>query len=273
MPNLLDTIRQNSLPQQQGVTDETSKLQALLRAKSGKAVPGSEVAASNLGEQQAVAQGNQQIQTQVAPAIQMQQAGQEAQSAGIQQQEEQQVQQIEQTRKFDNIQNKLKTQQLLNDLERDKGRIDLARDKARLEQVGAQLRLQDKKYIDNLQREGQKARLGDSINFQESMAQSVLGSNKELLEKNLGNKSILDVNDRDFQKSLAQMGASDAYKMFKDDAKAQKERALYTGIGGLVSAGAGAYGASAGAKGGAAPGGAGGGVTGDVSAGNAGSIA
>jgi hypothetical protein len=63
-----------------------------------------------------------------------------------------------------------------------------------------------------------------------------------MLETKLGNQSVLSASDRDFKKSLAQMGASDAYTMFKDEMAAAKERALYSGIGALATAGIGAYG-------------------------------
>lgn len=249
MANLLDTIRTNNpANQQQGVTDETSKLQALLRAKSGKAVGDSGVAASNLGEQSAVAGANQQMQNQVAPQVQIQQAGQQQQQAQQQQTEKLQTQEIEQQRKFDTIQNKMKTNQMLSDFERSKGTIDLARDKSSLEQLGFQLRLQDKSYLDNLQREGSARRLGDQQDFNQAMAESVLGDNQEVLEKNLGNKSILDADDREFKKSLANMDAADAYKMFKKDQKAAKDRALWSALGAGTQAG----GSMAGSMGGGA---------------------
>lgn len=265
MANLLDTIRQNK----PGVTDESQKLQGLLRAKSGKAVAGPEVASSNLGEQQAVAQSQQQIQNEVVPQAQIQEQGQRQQTAGIKQAESQQVQGIEQSRRFDTIENRLKTQQILNDLERNKGQIDLARDKAQLEQVGQNLRLQNKQYIDNLQREGNRARLGNQAEFQEALADSVLGDSRELLEKNLGNKSILDATDRDFQKSLTEMDVNHAYDMFKREKKEQKERALYQSIGGLTQAGIGAAGSMKSGSPAASPSTGSTVATGDISSGSA----
>jgi hypothetical protein len=242
MANLLDTIRQNSQPQKVGVTDESNKLQTLLRAKSGKSVGGSGIAASNLGEQQAVVDTNTQLQSQVAPAAELQNQSLAGQQQGQQQQEQIQTAEIEQGRKFDTIQSRLKTEATLSEFERNKGQIDLNRDRARVEQLGQQIRLQDKKYTDNLQREGQKSRLDDELEFRKQLTKSTLGDSQEILEKGLKGKSVLDANDREFSKSLAQMGIDDAWSMFRSQQRADQQRALYTGIASVTGAGVGAYG-------------------------------
>lgn len=245
MANLLDTIRQNSsqlATEQQGVTDETGKLQRLLRAKSGKSVGPSDASPTNLAEQSAVAQTNTTMQQQILPQAQIQQAGIDQASREQSQQLSQQKSEIDQARKFDNIQNKLKTDQLLRDLERDRGNLDLAKDRARLEQATAQMRFQNKQYLDQLQREGQRARLNNQLQFNEALAGDAFGANKELLEKQLGNQSVLRADDRAWKKAAAQMDVNMAYDMFRDDMSAAKERNRYAGIGALATAGVGAYG-------------------------------
>lgn len=244
MANLLDAINQNSqqaAAQPQGVTDETSKLGTLLRARTGKSLSGA-LGASNLGEQSAVSQTNQQMQGQVAPQAAIQATAQNQQAAGQQQQFNAQSQQIGQARKFDDIRTQLQVDSTLKDLERNKGQVDLQKDKAQLDQVAQTLRLQNQQYISNLQREGQRARLDNSNDFTEAYTDAVFDNSKEILEKNLGNKSIVNANDRDFQKALAQMGADDAYSMFRAQQKATQDQAMWAGIGGLAQAGIGAYG-------------------------------
>jgi len=243
MANLLDTLRQNSQVGQQGVTDETSKLATLLRAKSGKAVGGSGVVSSNLGEQAAVAQTNQQLQQQVAPQAAIQQAGMAQQASQIQQQETQQRADIAQSRRFDTVQNKIKTDQLLKDLERNKGEIDVAKQGAQLEQLGANLRLQNKKYVDDLQREGQLARLNDDAAFREAALRSAMGNKMEIVNKTIDNNTILSANDREFKKKVAQIDIATAYNMFNADMAAGKQQAMWGGIGSLAKAGIAAYGA------------------------------
>lgn len=244
MANLLNTIRSNTLAagtQQQGVTDETSKLQALLRAKQGKAIS-TPSTASNIAEQAAVQQANTQMQQQIAPAAQIQAQGQQQQQ--LEQEQANQILQAEtaQARKFDNVQTRIATDRTLQELEQGRGRIDNARYKASLDQVAQNLRLQNKKYVDDLQREGQIARLDNDIAFKEELQNTMYGDSRELLEKKLGNQSILDASDRDFKKATARMSVDDAYEVFKSDAKAQKNRAMWEGIAGIGSAGIGAAG-------------------------------
>jgi hypothetical protein len=121
--------------------------------------------------------------------------------------------------------------------------LDLSKDKANAEQIGVTLRLGDQQYVSNLQREGAKARLDDDNTFKTEMLKTSLGDQQEILEKNLGNKSILDASDREFQKSLAQMGIDDAWAMFRADQRAGQQQAMWTGIGNVATAGVGAYGA------------------------------
>lgn len=237
MANLLDAIRNNSLPQGQGVTDETSRLQQLLRAKSGKNVAGSDIASSNLGEQQTVAQTNQQLNNQVTPGIQLQQEGQAQQAAAEQTQTGIQNQSIEQSRQLNSLQNKLKTTSLLNEMERNRGQVDLARNKAAVQQLASNLRFENTKYVDDLQREGQKNRIDSKEGFEEALANAVFGDSRELLEKQLNGKSLLNADQRDFNVAVSRMDLNAAYAMFHKDLKTQKDRALYTGIGDLVGAG------------------------------------
>lgn len=273
MANLLDTIRQNNPAlQQQGQTDQSANLQTLLRAKSGKAISGPEVAASNLQEQQTVDQTNNQLQNQIAPAAAIQNQQQQQQAVTQAQQVNQQGQEIAQQRKFDTLQTRLKTDQILSDLERNKGQINMQRDRAAVEQLGTNLRLQDQNYTQQLQREGNLARLGDQNSFQQSLQRNILGDNQQLLEKQLGNSSVLDANDRQFKQAMANMDINTAWDMFHNDMVAQKQRALYTGLGSLATAGIGAYGAmnKPAANGTSGPNT---GTTGDLGAGDAGSVA
>lgn len=240
--NLLDTIKQNSAIPTQGVTDESQKLQTLLRAKSGKAIGGAGIASSNLGEQQAVASTNQQIQTQVVPQQQIQQAGLEQQASDIQQQEQQQTADIAQSKRFDTIQTRLKTDQLLSDMERDKGRVDVLRDNARLEQLGQNLRLQTREYTDNLAREGAAARLNDDLAFKEATLRANMGNDMETMNKTIDNNTILNANDRDFEKKLGQMKITDAFSVFAATSKAANEKAMWGSIGEISKAGIGAAG-------------------------------
>ncbi len=245
MANLLDTIRANTnqaSTQEQGVQDDTSRLASLLRAKQGKAVGSGSTVSSNLGEQSAVSAANQQMQNTVAPAVQIQNQAQKQQQN--EQNQSNQILQAEtsQARRADDVQTGLKTNQLLSDLQRSKGKVDAAQYKAGLEQLAQNLRLENKEYIDNLQREGQMARLDSDVGFKEALAEASYGDSRQLLETKLGNKSIIDTNDREFSKLLGQLDADTSYEIFKSDAKAQKNKAMWEGIAGIGQGGIGAYG-------------------------------
>jgi len=237
MANLLEALQQ----QQPQMQDTTSQLATLLRAKSGKAVGAPATALSTQQEQAAVAQTAQAMQP-VQQAAVTQQASQEQQSRDLEQKRQQQVTDIAQSRQANQLKAQIDTNRILQDLEQGKGKVSLDKYKAGLEQVGQNLRLNNREYIDNLQREGARARLNDKIQFEEQLNRSIFQDNKQLLEKQLGNKSILNTNDREFSIKMEQMGVQTAYDIFRNDLKSQKETATIAGAGGLVKAGIGAYG-------------------------------
>lgn len=243
--NLLETIRQNNnqiAGQRQGVTDETGKVAALMRARSGKQVDAPVTSSSNLGEQLAVAQSNQQMQEQVAPAAQIQNTQVETQAAGQQQQEQLQTANIAQQKRFDTKQADIKAGQILNELERGKGELDTRQYQAQMNQAAQNLRLSTQSYVDNLQREGARSRLNNEQDFRKEIAAASFGDNQELLEKKLGGQSVLDASDRQFKEAMGRMDISTAYDMFKNDMRADKERQNWAGAGALGQAGIGAYG-------------------------------
>jgi hypothetical protein len=232
--NLLDALK----PQMQ---DTTSGLATLIRAKSGKAVAGPSTALSTQQEQAALAQTAQAMQP-VEAAAETQTMAQEQQAREVEQRAEQQQTEIAQAREANRMQTQLRTDQLLQELEQGIGKMDLDKYQFSLEQIGFNLRLNNKEYVDNLQREGARARLDDKIQFEQQLFRSLLADNKELLEKQLGNKSILEANDREWRIRLEQMGSQVAYDLFRNEMKAEQERQIATGIGSIVTAGVGAYG-------------------------------
>lgn len=239
MANLLDAIRQN---RPQGVTDESQRIAQLLRAKSGKQVAAPEVGGSNLAEAAAVGQAQQEFDQTIMPQAQVQQAGQDLQRAGQAQEFQIQKAGIAQERRFNDVENKLKTTELLNSFERDQGSLDYERNKAAVEQFAQGLRLQNARYISDLQREGARNRLNTEIGFNEALAEDMFGANKELLEKQLGNRSILDATDRDYKTMLSRMGVQDAWAAWDRENAAEKKAAEWKAIGMGTQAGIGAAG-------------------------------
>jgi hypothetical protein len=244
MANLLDIIRGNTqqTTQPQQMTDETQGLAGLLRARSGKAVGPAPVAVSQQQEAGAVAETNQQLQP-VRQQAQIQQAGLEQQQASQTSQQMAQEAEVDQTRKFNTIQNQLKTNEILSDLERRRGEIDVNRDIASMEQLGATLRLQNKQYVDNLQREGARARINDGNSFAEEYTRAAFDNGATLSSNDRLNKAIVNQDDREFQKQLAQMGIDDAWGMFRDNQRAAQDQARWGMFTTAIGAGAQGYGA------------------------------
>jgi hypothetical protein len=241
MANLLETIRNNRGSEQPQMNDESQRLAGLLRAKSGRAVSSPEVGASAVQEQAAVDNTRTQLQG-VGAADNFIQQGLAQQSRNIQQNETQALSEVSQSRRFDDLQTRIKTDQMLSELERNKGKQDLDQEKAQMEQIGFQLRLQNTQYVDNLQREGNRARLDDGINFNQELKREVFGENEKLLNEGYANKNILDGNDRDFARAMAKMQLKTAWDMFDNEMKAMKKAQRWNALTGGVSAIAGGMG-------------------------------
>ena len=196
-------------------------------------------ATTNLGEQQAVAETNQQLGLLSQGAeLQNQQLaqGQEAQQSQF----NQQSQALNQERQAIQLRNQLQTREILNNLKREKGNLDQKQYESQLDQVAQDVRLNTKRYVDNLQREGSRARLNDELSFKEELTKSQFGDSSALLKKQLGNKSVLDASDREYNEALAKMGVSDAYDIFNKELAAQKQGMMWSAVGGLAQAGIGA---------------------------------
>lgn len=241
--NLLDAIRNSQSSQAPGMTDGSARVSQLLRAKSGKTVGGGDVGASSLAEQAAVGNAQQQMQNEVAPQQELQNQGLQAQAAQQEQSTQLQKADINQQRKAASLDTKLKTEALLNQFEQNQGQLDLDKNKAQVNQFAQGLRLQNQQYIDSLQREGKKARLDSDIGFNEALSDETFGDAQDLFKKQLGNKEILDANDRDFSRAMGQMTIDQARYVFDSEKKAAAARGTYEAIGNVTQGGVAAYGA------------------------------
>jgi hypothetical protein len=135
------------------------------------------------------------------------------------------------------MQDRIRTQNLLSDLERDKGSLNIEKDRSRLEQLSSNLALQDRKYLDELQREGARKRLNDQLAFDEELTRSAMGNSTDILKQYLGNQSILGANDRAFKRAMGQLSLDDALAMARGNQKAAAEAGKWSAAGGLLNAG------------------------------------
>lgn len=246
--NLLDTIKQNlqSTNQQAPQASElnqTSLIQGLQQAKSGKAVgPAAAPAISNIQEQVA---NNQAL----VASQQMAQAGQMAAQQIQQQQAEQQQQALQQAKRLDQqtveMMDKFTQQQdaLLNDYQKGIKQLDLNKDKSKMEQIGFNIRLGNQKYIDNLQQEGARSRLDNQLTFNEELAKTIFNEESDLFNSDLQFRGMINADGRQFADEMSNIDIDFALRMAEAENAAANQRAMWQGIGSLISGGIGAYGA------------------------------
>ena len=236
----MDTIRTNMQagpkPAQPGIS-QTAQVQQLLQAKSGKAVgPTAAPGISNIGEKVAAQQAQiaeQQVQQQgmlQGQAIQ-QQASEQAQQAQIQgrQLDERTLDQMDEFTRNHNA--------ILDDYNRGIKQLDLNKDKSKLEQIGFNLRLNNDKYVTDLQREGRRSRLDNEIKFNEELTRTIFADEEDLLRNDLNFRALIGANDRDFREEIGNISISHALDIADTEAKAANSQMMWQGIGAMTSAG------------------------------------
>lgn len=245
MATLLDKLKQtlggvaaNAAP----VADETGIVQQLLAARKGITGPATALGPKGLAVAEVAArQPAQQKLAEIGQAAQMQATGIEQAFAGQAEEQKQREAALEGQKQERALENRIQTENILRGLEQGRAELGEKNRQLGLEMAAANLRLADAKYVDDLRREGEKARLQEDISFGEQLQKSILENNQALLNMQLKNKSLLSASDRDFQKELAKMGAADAIKIAQDNMRADSERAVISGMTSLIPVGIEAY--------------------------------
>jgi len=244
---LMDTIRQKlEAPEQQaptgGAMDQTERAQGLLRAKLGKAgAPTTGPRLSNIQEQQAAQQtrlGQKRLATE--GAVRGQEITQQAEA--IEAREQESLADLVSQREDVQQRFELQSENITQDLERNFKQLDDQKKAAKLEQLGFTLRLQDKDYLTNLQREGERAQLQNSLDFKEQLARDNFADMEDLLRSDIAYKKIADMSDREFRDELAQMDLEYAREMAHQARITEMKQAKYKMFGAGVSGGTQAYG-------------------------------
>jgi hypothetical protein len=241
MASLLDKLQQSlgTVGGQATPGDETASVQKLLAAKKGivGAGPGALGPRGLAAPEMAARATTQQQLSQVGQAAQLQATG-ISQAAEAQSEEQRQREQaLAGQQQESSLRNRIQTESVLRGLEQGRAELGEKERQQGLEQVAANLRLQDARYVDNLRREGERARLQEDISFTEQLQKSVLEDNMAIQKLRIKNQSLLDVNDREFDKAMAKMGYSEAISAARDNLKADSQRALISGGAGLISTG------------------------------------
>lgn len=238
MATLFDTLKQNLLnqPQPSSQLGQGQAVQKVLQAKQGK-LPGAAPTgprASNLGEAAMV------DQTKALAAQQQQQNQLQAQAIDQQQIEQQREQnqrnaEIESKRQSMLTQAQINVDSILGQSQREGRQLTFEKDANTLEQLGFQLRLQDKQYIQKLQIEAGKQRLTDATNFNIAMQKAVLGNNYDLLKQRLDIDAALSADKNTAQEELSKIDLETALAIATNSARSVQIQQQYKGAGQVVT--------------------------------------
>lgn len=242
--NLMDAIRQGmQQPTQPAASDtlsSTAQTQSLLNTKAtGKAQPdgSAQPATSNIGEQVAKQQtqlAGQQLSQQ--GAMKGNELGAAAEQQTIEQNQQEQAQTQQQKQAQTNLLNQANS--ILTSFSQGQQTQDLAKQKAQADQLGFTLRLSNSKYVDNLQREGKKARLDSALSFSEALQRSIFADEESLLHSNLDFRTAMRADDRTFETMMGKMSTDYAIEIAHAQASQANQQAQWSGIGTVVNAGA-----------------------------------
>ncbi len=236
--SLLDALKNNlNTPNNATARDSSIKAKNALRVKAtGKAnVPSSGANVVSTSETAATQATQQQLnqlnqQNQIA-----------SQELGIQQarQEDLQTQDNADTQqRFDQIQQRLQSQErdILLDLEQNRDTLDTQENQEKLEALGASLALQEKAYVDALEREGQLRRLDDSSSFELELQKSVFADQLDLFKDDIAFREFLSQNERERTAALANLSIEEAIEIAKQNARAAAITGATEAVGSTASA-------------------------------------
>lgn len=245
MTTLLDTLKKNlgQAAAPEAVSDETGTVQQLLTARKGIVGPATALGPKGLSVAEAGARATTQQQLGEA-AQQAQLQGMQLSQAAQEQEQQQQAQMsnVEFQRQQNKLQSRVQTENILRGLEQGRATLSEEKRQAGMEQVAANLRLQTDSYINQLQLEGARSRLQDDLAFDQAMKQQIAADNISLLQIKLNNQSLLDSNDRDFRKQLAQIDIDTAVQMARQDAAFSAQQGKIQALGQAATTGIAAYG-------------------------------
>lgn len=213
----------------------TEQVRQLAQAASGTAAgPQEGPGMSRVAERRALLQQQQQA---AQLQVQGQATAQQIEQAAQQQKQQQQIELAGmQERRLNMRSNMLnQAQNLVAKLEMNRDEISFNRQKAAYEQLGFNLRLSNKDYIEKLQINGAKNRLNDKVAFKEELQRSVFKELEGILRDDLEFKRLLNADERVFREEL-QNKELDWWLQFETlDANTKNAAAKWEAVSGITS--------------------------------------
>jgi len=255
MASLLDTVKQNSTalsaatpasnpllsatglqPTGGEGTLGTAKLMAVGQTGKDVGLGGQTPQMSSLGERLASLQTLNQAK-EVTQQAQLQGVSLDQQKEQMQQEFSQANTQLNENQVAANEQFNQQLKGMLFEQENQLRSLDLTKDKARMEQMGFMLRLGNTQYVDQLQSEGKKARLDNSVSFNENLQRSIFADEMDLFSNSLEFRNYMYSDARDAQKQLADLDIDFAMQVAMSDNKAAGAQMMWSGVGNVVGTG------------------------------------
>lgn len=209
----------------QPITEEVGQLQQ--KRETGKELPTTTGAVRGNVEEQAALQESEEQRREMMSGFAQQEALRDVQEEQLGIQEEagresfrQQI--ASQKQRYD-----VATDKLLATLAQGTAQMTTQQEIQALESLGFAQRLGNEKYRAALEMEGRKHRLEDATEFQEALAKSAFEDEIDLFRDNIQFKQIMDLEDAEFHKALADMDVDTALSIAAANAKAENLSGLY----------------------------------------------
>jgi hypothetical protein len=117
----------------------------------------------------------------------------------------------------------------------DVSELEDRRDAAQLEQQAFLLAMQDKKYLEELDKIGKTRQLQNDIQFDQEMQRVIMGDSLDGLLKEIDFKAGRAADQRDFTRQLAEIDIDSAIALSKAAIRSNAERQKWTAVGDIVS--------------------------------------
>lgn len=237
--SLLDRI--NKLNQPTAANERTEEVRGLQRAISGKQVDTSSQAVSgNLAEKLATQQAAKQESDTQQQFQDIEQVINQRAEAIAQQFDAAQIQQLE---KGLNIKQQLtqRATELLNNAGRQGQQLDVQKQRAQMEQLGFTLRMNNDKYMRDLQDAGTRSRLDNDANFREEYQRSLWSNEMELFNSDLDFQRLIQAEGREVMEILNNMEIDKMIQLGETAASQASQQAIYNSLNSFVNVGGQSY--------------------------------
>lgn len=136
---------------------------------------------------------------------------------------------------------RISTDDIFSQFEQSTKDLDFRKDAAQLEQLGVEMALSNKQYLEELNSIAKIRNLQDNLAFKEEVARVTLGDGLNSLINQLGWKRSYDSDERTFKNEMAQINIDEAISIANESIRQANTQAVIQGTVTGVKAGAQAY--------------------------------